>query len=105
MSINNSNEATEMSSERNDIPKAAPRAPTLRRRSSMSCGMGKNSMSMILAVFVGVAIGALVFGGGGSIASATQVGSWTFVLFLLPCFLMLGAMMVMGTRSGSDEKL
>jgi amino acid transporter len=66
--------------------------------------MGGNSMSLMLAVFVGVAIGAFVFGGSGGIASAAQGGSWTFLLFLIPCLLMFGAMMMMGNKSGSDGK-
>ncbi|VUD74345.1 hypothetical protein MET9862_04974 [Methylobacterium symbioticum] len=67
--------------------------------------MSKNSMSLIMAVFVGVALGALLFGGAGGIAGATQVGSWTFLLFLLPCLLMVGAMMMMGNKSGPNGEL
>lgn len=59
---------------------------------------------MVLAVLVGVAIGALMFGGSGGAASATLVSSGTFLLFLLPCLLMFGAMMAMSNRSGPDEK-
>lgn len=104
MSIHNSNEPPELSSVGNDIPEPTANASISRSRSIMSCGMGGNSMSLMLAIFVGIAIGAFVFGGSGGIASAAQGGSWTFLLFLIPCLLMFGAMMMMGNKSGSDGK-
>ncbi|MBX9934611.1 MAG: hypothetical protein K2Y56_24375 [Methylobacterium sp.] len=105
MTIPKVNEATDVSAGRNDSPQAAPATPASRFRASMSCGMGKNSMSLIMAVFVGVALGALLFGGAGGIAGATQLGSWTFLLFLLPCLLMVGAMMMMANKSGPNGGL
>lgn len=102
MGIHNSNGSPELPSGRNDIPEPTANAPT--SRSPASCGMGGNSMSLMLAVFVAVAIGAFVFGGSGGITSAAQGGSWTFLLFLIPCLLMFGAMMMMGNKSGSDGK-
>jgi hypothetical protein len=98
-------EATDMSSGRNDRLQTAPATPASRFRASMSGGMGKNSMSLIMAVFVGVALGAFLFGGAGGIAGATQLGSWTFLLFLLPCLLMVGAMMMAANKSGPNGGL
>lgn len=103
MSIHHPNESPEAPSGRNDVPEPTANGPISRSRAS--CGMGGNSMSLMLAVFVGVAIGAFVFGGSGGVASAAQGGSWTFLLFLIPCLLMFGAMMMMmGNKSGSDGK-
>ncbi|KIU37157.1 hypothetical protein SR39_02085 [Methylobacterium radiotolerans] len=68
----------------------------------MGCGMGRGPIAMIVAVLIGVALGAILFGGGAG--GVAQVGSWTFLLFLLPCLLMFGAMMMMGGSSGSDHK-
>lgn len=88
MTIPKADEATDVPSGRNDRG-----------------GMGKNSMSLIMAVFVGVALGAFLFGGAGGIVGATQLGSWTFLLFLLPCLLMVGAMMMMANKSDPNGGL
>lgn len=60
-------------------------------------------MPMMLTLLVGVALGALIFGREG-VTSFAQTGGWTFLLFLLPCLLMFGAMMMMGDRSGPNGK-
>ncbi len=57
---------------------------------------------MIVAVLIGVALGAILFGGGA--VGVAQVGSWAPLVFLLPCLLMFGAMMMMGDRSDSNRK-
>lgn len=105
MKVDERNKVSGTYSARSDVPDPmmTPRAP--RSRPSMSCGVGGRSMPVVLAVLVGVAIGALMFGGSGGAASATLVSGGTFLLFLLPCLLMFGAMMAMGNRSGPDEKL
>jgi hypothetical protein len=84
-------------------PTTAPEPPTAqtRPRGGMGYGMGRGPMALIVAVLIGVALGAVVF--GGEVGGVAQVGRWTFLLFLLPCLLMFGAMM-MGDSSGSDRK-
>jgi len=79
-----------------------PPAPQTRARGGMGCGMGRIPMALIAAVLIGVALGAILFGGGAG--GVAQVGGWTFLLFLLPCLLMIGAMLMMGGSSGSDRK-
>jgi len=59
-------------------------------------------MAMIVAVLIGVALGATLFGGGA--VGFAQVGSWAPLVFLLPCLLMFGAMMMMGDRSDPNRK-
>lgn len=95
-------EAPERARARNDIPGPVPPTPAsaARSRKGMGCGMGSGSMSTMLAVLVGVALGGLLFGGG--VTSLSQIGGWTFLLFLLPCLVMAGAMMTM--MSGGTHK-
>lgn len=104
MSAHHFGDGPELAPGRTDGPGPIPTSPVppARSRGGMSCGMGGGSMSMMVAVLVGVALGALLFGGGAGLTSVTQVGSWTFLLFLLPCLLMVGAMMMMG--GGSDKQ-
>lgn len=105
MNLHNSKESPELPSGRDGVPRAAADAPNSHSRSDMSCGMGKNPMSMMLAALVGIAFGALLFVGGGGIANNAQASSWTFLLFLVPCLLMFGAMMMMGNKSGPNGGL
>lgn len=78
-----------------------PPATQTRARGGMG-GMGRGPMTMIVAMLIGVVFGAIVFGrGAGGVA---QVSGWASLVFLLPCLLMFGAMM-MGDRSGPNRKL
>jgi hypothetical protein len=82
----------------------APEPPVTQTgtRGGMGRGMGRGPMALIVAALIGVALGATLFGGGaGGIA---QVSGWASLVFLLPCLLMFGAMMMMGNGSGSDRK-
>ena len=79
-----------------------PSATQTRARGGTGCGMGRGSMAMIVAVLSGVALGAILFGGGAE--GVALVGGWASLVFLLPCLLMSGAMMMMGDSSGSDRK-
>ncbi len=84
-------------------PSTAPEPPATqtRARGRMGCGMGRGPMAMIVAVLIGVALGAIVFGGGAG--GLAQAGGWASLVFLLPCLLMFGAM-IMGDSSGPDRK-
>lgn len=85
-------------------PSTAPEPPATqtRTRGGIACGMGRGPMTVVVAVLIGVALGAIVFGGGAG--GVAQVGGWASLVFLLPCLLMFGAMMMMGDSSGSDRK-
>jgi hypothetical protein len=82
------------------------------RRPRMSLGgMGAGGrgelMSVIPALVVGFAIGALVFGWSGSGAAVSIFGGGGALLFLLPCLIMGGMMLMMMMRKGdspSDQK-
>ena len=86
-------------------PVSPPNGVSNRSRTPM-CGMGAGGrggfVSIGLAVVVGVALGALAFGGGASGAAVSALfGSWA-LLFLLPCLIMAGMMVMMGKNSGSN---
>ncbi len=85
-------------------PTTAPEPPATqtRARGGMGCGMGRGPMALIVAVLIGVALGATLFSGGAG--GIVQVGGWASLVFLLPCLLMFGAMMMMGDSFGADRK-